>query len=178
MIPIGVAAVRRGTAVKAGKIENLKPFEIDHLHAFVLAMSWADKYLRQYCGDDVSQITAEDHQMRRTLKRYLNIARNSPLRLPIAMYRPGEAKPIRRIEANRVERLADEVHFIRREGSPLLQVADACAYGFGRFFSNGSYGESYLEQILGKDLSKEPGLRMAWEHYSIVFNFDLNFPIY
>jgi Protein of unknown function (DUF3800) len=176
-IPLSYSAVKRGTAAKAFPRDDLKPFEIDHLYAFILSMSLADKYLRQYCGDEMSQIIAEDHPtMKRTLKRHLNIVRTSPLVLQTTIQRPNQERGSPRVESNRVERLTDEVLFMAREGSPLLQVADACAWGMRRYFShNDEYRKTYLDRILGEDYCKrQQAFRQEnWKHHDGTRDFDL-----
>jgi hypothetical protein len=174
-IPVCIGAVRRGTAIARGQVGNLKPFEIDHLYAFILSMSWADKYLRQYCGDEMAQVIAEKHDLEKVLRAGVNEVRKYPLALPTIITGKRDGNSIKRIEQNKVERVVDEVHFAAKADSPILQIADACAYGIRRFFAGESYGESYLEEILGKeycDSSFQKVMPEGWGHYANMRVFD------
>lgn len=54
-----------------------------------------------------------------------------------------------------VERVIDRAHFVAKEDAPLLQIADACAFGFRRYFSGLSYGDDFVRLMLGQSLIAE-----------------------
>lgn len=117
--------------------------------AFALCMASADELVRTYCGQEMVQVIAEDHpDMKRFLRSAVNTLRVQPMVLPVKIFRK-DAAPELITHTYRIERLLDEVHFMDRLGSPLLQIADACAFGFRRFLSQQSYGSSYMEEMLG-----------------------------
>jgi hypothetical protein len=179
-VPLCMGVVRRGKAVSLGQIEDLRPFEIDHLHAFILAMSWADKFLRQYCGDEMAQVIADEHDLKKVLRAHIKRTRQSPLRLHTKVRGMYEQNTTARIEVNTVQRVVEEVHFAESAASPILQIADACAYGIRRFFAKESYGESYLEEILGKEYCDNSLIKTTepWDHFSTMRVFDVGSPIY
>ena len=48
-----------------------------------------------------------------------------------------------------VFRIRDGIHFQAKEESPFLQIADAVAYAFRRYFSGQKDGDVFIEAALG-----------------------------
>ncbi|GEM_PF-4149362 len=48
----------------------------------------------------------------------------------------------------RITRIRNSVHFVDKAEDPLVQVADACAYGFRRFFAKEKFGVEFVRSIL------------------------------
>jgi hypothetical protein len=130
-----------------------------------MCMARADDFLRTYCGNEMGQVIAEDiPEMRRFLRRSLNLLRQRPLILPQMDFANDQLS--QQYDADyRVERIVDEVHFMERYGAPFLQLADACAFGFRRFFAGQRYGDHYIRAIL----SDPAGLPEEWPAYSAMF---------
>ena len=51
----------------------------------------------------------------------------------------------------RVTRIRNSVHFVEKGEDPLVQVADACAYGFRRYFAKEKFGLEFVQAILGDE---------------------------
>jgi hypothetical protein len=49
----------------------------------------------------------------------------------------------------RITRIVDDVHFTPKAAAPMLQVADAVAFGFRRYLSQKEHGHAFAEAILG-----------------------------
>jgi hypothetical protein len=52
-----------------------------------------------------------------------------------------------------ITRVVDTIHYVKKKNGPLLQVADACAYGFKRYFEGLGRGDEMVRAILGGDLA-------------------------
>jgi hypothetical protein len=167
-IPICVGAVRRGAQPRANV--DLTADKQDHALAFVLSMAQADKIIRNRCGIEMAQVIAEDHpEMKRLLRSAVNVLRFQPLTLPNTSFSSNIPKS--QPEPYRVERIVDEVHFMDRHGSPFLQIADACAFGLRRYYSDLTYGDSYMDEILGSGKVQPPHGKAKWaSHHVAYFN--------
>jgi hypothetical protein len=51
-----------------------------------------------------------------------------------------------------IDRIIDTVHFVSKGDAPLLQIADACAFCFRRYFAEQEYGGEWVEAMLGSPL--------------------------
>jgi hypothetical protein len=169
--PICVGAARRG-AYQRAPIGDLTTEQQDHALAFALSMASADKIIRDRCGTEMAQVIAEDHpEMKRMLRSIINILRVQPLTLPNTTFDSNLPGSKKEPEPYRVERIVDEVHFMDRRGSPFLQIADACAFGLRRYFSDLSYGDSYMDDMLGADGVRPPYEKAKWaSHHTVYFN--------
>ncbi len=120
--------------------------KLQHMMAFYMCMHRADVYLRIRAGqNEVATIVAEDvPSMRRFLRMSLELVRDDPTLLEHAID-PKE----------HVSRIIDTVHFAEKSHGPLLQIADACAYGFRRYFSKQKHGNDFVKSILGEPSNME-----------------------
>jgi hypothetical protein len=139
-IPIALGVSYRNTPQIITSYE-IKQEEIHHIMAFVMCVSQADKYMRRYAvANEVATIVAEDlPKMRRLLRSAFHKAKNIPI--------------ITKTSEIRISRIIDTVHFTEKAYAPLLQLADACAYGFRRYFSNQEHGDEFVKAILGKTIN-------------------------
>jgi hypothetical protein len=103
-------------------------------------------------------VVAEDvpPPMRKFLRQCIDGLRVSPLKFPGQTLQHGKEPPQVIDEDYKVERIVDEVHFMERAGAPFLQIADACAYGLRRYFSNLPRGTDYLRAMTFSDPIIEP----------------------
>jgi len=157
-IPIALGMVRR-TAEPWAMPENLSltPAQSHHLAAFVYCISEADRYIRNCAAlNEVATVVAEDIPQN-NLKAVLRIAPHilrTPQVVPPGMLIPTqeerEAGFMRQTGEFRVSRIRHSVHFVDKTDDPLLQLADACAFGFRRFFSDQAMGGDFVSAILGQ----------------------------
>jgi Protein of unknown function (DUF3800) len=128
--------------------------DADHLHAFALAMSMADRSIRRYAGPrEVATVVAENiEEMHSFLQKTLKAFRDNPLNIPPSGLRETvsdrEAGYITQTGEMRITRIRNSVHFVGKTEDPLVQVADACAYGFSRFFKQKEHGVGFARAIL------------------------------
>jgi hypothetical protein len=146
-IPISLAKIRRDADTQEGLASlkvDMSLSQWQHYRAFLECVQVADGYIRKSAQkDEVATVIAEDvPEMRRNLKHVLWVAKN--MFLPFI---PGHVWGI--------ERIRDSIHFADKDGAPLLQIADACAFSFRRFFAEESYGEEFLEAVIGGVLAPE-----------------------
>ena len=129
----------------------------DHLHAFGLCVGVADRGIRSHAHPrEVGTIVAEDvPEMRKFLKVMPRIMRDSPASIPASQMRPTISDLERGYSTQngdfRVTRIRNSVHFVEKADDPLVQVADACAYGFRRFFARQKFGVDFAKAILGTE---------------------------
>jgi hypothetical protein len=118
----------------------------------------ADRHIRKYGEpDEIGTAIAEDlPEMKRSLgefveqfKKVAHVHRPDQMRLSKLNTLPDPVLHITRI--------IDRVHFVEKAGSPILQIADAVAFGLRRYFAGQSEGETFLEAILGGCFA-DPGI--------------------
>lgn len=136
---------------------GLKPHQEDHLIAFSQCVCVADRSIRWYGGaSEVASIVAEDvPEMRRFLRKVPELWRKNPINLLPQNLRQTPAD----LEAGystqsgemRVTRIRNSVHFVEKADDPLVQVADACAYGLRRYFAGEKFGPEFARAILGDE---------------------------
>jgi hypothetical protein len=58
----------------------------------------------------------------------------------------------------RVSRIRMPIHFVEKHEEPLIQIADACAFGFRRFLSEQDHGGDFAQAIIGspQDVKRYP----------------------
>lgn len=181
-----VASIPRfiGGAVCIGKVRRdslvpedapLRREDFQHVMAFWLCVARANKYVRDW-GDptEVATIVAENvPKNRKYLKGILSLPDFQP---PIGFgdviltKKELESGEILQTRAGNIDRIVDTVHFVGKSEAPLVQLADACAFSFRRYLSGQSYGEEFVEAILG-----EPSL--IWDEWqgpssSMTFSFN------
>lgn len=163
-LPLALGVHRRGTdwSDTAWGEMGLSNFHVDHVMAFAMCMGRADMYLRKHTPEhEIATVVAENAD---AIRDYLRGA--------IEVMRPYEVVPayvigVRPTKAEqesgailqdgtqKVTRIIDTVHFVKKDDAPLLQIADACAYGFRRYFEEQTFGREYVRTILGQDLIDE-----------------------
>jgi Protein of unknown function (DUF3800) len=162
-IPIAFAMQRRELQYAKEMYEefSLTLPQWQHIMAFQACVSKADKYIRKHAGArEIGSIVAEDvPEMRRFLKLAPGILRDNPTVLHPDMVTPTpEERRLGYVKQEldfRVTRIRRAVHFVEKQDDPLLQLADAVAFGFRRFFSNQEFGEDFVEKILGSVPNRE-----------------------
>lgn len=117
-----------------------------HARAFKQCVLEADGYLRERCDEgEIGTLIAEDvPEMRRQLRMAFEMAR--------VLYVPPQLLDINGGSMHQgISQIQDGIQFADKNQAPLLQIADACAFCFRRFFSEQSYGNQ-LVQAMGIDL--------------------------
>lgn len=120
-------------------------------------MARANKYIRDWAHpDEIATVVAEDvPDKRRLLKQSLKKAHvNLPMTVEFVIPTKAEinAGGITQTNPGPIDRVIDTAHFVEKNDAPLLQIADACAFSFRRYFANQDGGDVLVRAILGSDL--------------------------
>lgn len=171
-LPISLGMVRRSAETPPDP--ELSHAQLQHKLAFGMCVSSADNYLTDYTPEnEVATVVAEDvTEMRGQLRSIIQKFRKEQIELSSPKHHllTKKEREINRltqapIDFN-IKRIVHAVHFTSKEDDPLLQIADACAFGFRRYFAEQSFGEDFLKAILGGPLVKEdwagPASRMTF----------------
>lgn len=129
--------------------------QFEHLMAFGTCLALADRNIRHHAApNEVATVVAEDlPEMRKFFKVIPKLYRENPLHLKPEHLRETvsdkEAGYSTQRGELRIARIRNSVHFVEKSEDPLVQVADACAYGFRRYFAQQKFGENFARAILG-----------------------------
>jgi hypothetical protein len=139
--------------------DRLKQHELQHVVAFTSAISEANKFIRDRGSPgEIAAVIAEDvHNLRRELRTSLDVGHAilSGDRLLKTKQEEATGREPLASEFGGIDRVIDTIHFVEKDGAPLLQIADACAFSFRRYFSEQKFGDSLIESMLGKHLILE-----------------------
>jgi hypothetical protein len=162
-----VAATPRthGMAIALGRVRRDWKFPIEpamrlhdfqHIMAFKNCIDRANKYIRDWADpEEVATLVAEDvPEKRRFLKAVLKVNVSLPLEESYILATTAEKKTghILQTNAGPIDKIVDTVHFAQKDEAPLLQIADACAFSFRRYFAEQEYGNDLVEEMLGGPL--------------------------
>lgn len=137
---------------------TLTDAQTDHYLAFINCVGVADRSIRRHAGPrEVATIVAEDiPEMRKQLKWGLHWLREQGIHLSPDHLRTTvadeEAGYLVQSGSLQVSRIRKAIHFVEKPDDPMVQVADACAYGFRRYFAGEKFGDDFAQAIMG-DLS-------------------------
>lgn len=139
------------------EIKQIKQEDIHHCIAFSGCMGRANKYVRDW-GDpnEVATVVAEDiPKKRRLLKKTFRTPSDVPLTAENLILTDKDRRNGRIMQTNAgpIDRIIDTIHFVEKSEAPLLQIADACAFSFRRYFAEQDYGEKLIIDILGGSLN-------------------------
>jgi hypothetical protein len=119
-----------------------------HAKVFALCISVADQYLRERTGRFcTARLIAEDVPKRkRALQRALKYVRENPG----SQIRSTDNKEGEILYFPGIYKIRGEPEFCKKRKAPLLQLADACAFGLRRYFGGFGDGEVFATSILGQ----------------------------
>jgi hypothetical protein len=152
-----------------------------HAIAFQECIARADSWIAKYANaNEVATVISEDvpeskHLLRHVAKWLVNPG-YSILDSDINITHPFKETLMTRDEFRnrKVSRIRMPIHFVEKPDEPLLQIADACAFGFRRFLSEQSHGQDFAASVLGsvQDLKNYPikewgGGIFAWRDVDI-----------
>jgi hypothetical protein len=155
---IALATHWRGSVEFDDEVDlGLSQAQYEHLHTFSQCVAIADRNVRRNAGaTEVATIVAEDvPQMRKLLRIVPIVLRRHGFSLPQHLMRvtpdDEEAGYINQSGDMRVTRIRRAVHFVEKADDPLVQLADACAFGFRRYFAQEKFGTEFVRAILGDE---------------------------
>jgi hypothetical protein len=153
-IPIVVSVVfRRFQVPKIAEKKSITLPQFHHYMAFGHCIGRADQYMRDYTPpNEVATVVAEDNtEMRRFLKNVVPFLRENTITIPEGMTNKEDNPRFRETRDCKVERIVDSIHFVGKKEAPLLQIADACAFGIRRCLAEQEMGRQFQLSIFGGD---------------------------
>ena len=146
--------------------------QYEHLLTFANCIAISDRNIRRYAGaTEVATVVAEDvPNMRKFLKHCPRLLRANPMHIGPEYLRQTlsdeEAGFSTQSGELRVTRIRNSVHFVEKSEDPLVQIADACAYGLRRFFANEKFGVEFVRSIFGHErIVRNFAPPCGWECY-------------
>jgi hypothetical protein len=137
--------------------DRLSQAQWDHYIAFKTCLAVADRNIRNRAGPrEIATVVAEDiPEMRQFLKNIPRELREKPITLTKDLVRETvadkEAGYLVQKGDMRVTRIRNSVHFVGKAEDPLVQVADACAYGIRRYFCEQQHGLEFAKAVVGPE---------------------------
>jgi hypothetical protein len=154
-MPIALGMARRGITSEAP--QKLSKAQFEHVIAFQYCVTKADQWMRREADEnEVATVICEDvQQVKEPIKEIVRYIRKNPMRLaPELLHQTAEEKRTgKRLQTGElaITRIIGAIHFESKEDGILLQIADACAFAFRRFFSNQPMGKDFVRSVLGSD---------------------------
>jgi hypothetical protein len=148
-LPICVGFQRRGkqsdpTLLRTPpQLANLKHWEMDHVSAFMECAMEIEDFMKAHTPpNEVCTIKAEQTRLNRFMYKVLKFLQRSAL--------PGANVPV-------IHRIPEPVNWLDKDDSPLLWLADSCAFAFRSFLaeSAGPHTDKFIEAVVGYPLAFE-----------------------
>lgn len=162
-LPIAMGMVRRNAFPPPGKYGRIKGIEgklsppfFQQMIAFSFCVGRADEFMRCFApDDDLLTVVVEDIKKGREFLRHaVDSIRRNPMIITPEMVAPREDQKefphYKNPAPLEITKVIDSVHFVPKKSAPLLQLADARAFGFRRFLAGQEYGKNCVDAILGE----------------------------
>jgi hypothetical protein len=159
-LPLALGICRRGSGDVP--LKKLSAAQLEHVVAFIYFAITADKWMRREADEgEVATVICEDvDHVKEPIKTACRYYRDNPVKLSSDMLieTQQEKRLGKRIQNGEfaITRIVDTVHFVGKRDGPLLQIADACAFAFRRFFHKQAMGEDFVRSVLGRDFHEAP----------------------
>ena len=129
-MPISFGLVSREAVVPPDAMIRNTAAQAHHALALQNCLGEADRWMKHSAkSNEIATVIAEDvPESKRLLKFVARWSTKSP----------GEYQ---------ISRIRMPIHFVTKGEEPLLQIADACAFGIRRYISKYSHGEDFLQAI-------------------------------
>lgn len=178
-ICVGVASRNPDIKPLAEKM-GMRLEDFNHFEAMVMCLRRAGLFMRERCSEDeiAAAIYEDVPEKRSMLAKALAVAQKAYTPIGDHHFRTTKQEiasgKIFQREAFGVDEIKDGLSFATKNDAPLLQLADACAFGIRRFLCNQEYGRDWI-LAMGADwdiddwlgghsgalLSNDPRLRLA-----------------
>lgn len=129
---ISVAKVRRDAPDLPIIEKFFRPHEFHHIVAFWHCLVRANRHIRRvgFPGEFGTAVAEDEPKLRSRLRKTLKAPQPA---LPPEHQRKTKLQEMRgeepvATEEEKIDRIIDTVHFVEKDGAPLLQIADACAF--------------------------------------------------
>ncbi len=153
-IPIAFGIVRRGFSQHIPQ-SKLTDDQAEHFACFAMCIARADKYIRDYANpSEIATAVAEsDGSMDKYLKHASEVFREEPMHLTKdhvnLTIREKAAGYMMQETEFRVSRIRSSLQFVKKDSDKLILLADACAFGLRRYFSEQQFGPDLVTAMLG-----------------------------
>jgi hypothetical protein len=145
-VPICIGIVRRTTPLDP----NTRLSLVDHHHmiAFSICIADADRYImKKGHPNEIGTLVVENIPEReRLLRSSFEMLKKHGRDVSGYQHTHEETMPgsIRHYE---IKRIRDVPHFVQKQDSPLLWIADAAAFSYSRYLSGKSFGDELTQSI-------------------------------
>jgi len=142
-------------ASQLSKLLNITVSDEHHYWAAFFAMSEADRWLRNFGKvNEVGYIVAEQNDLKKEISLALRCLRENPITIPSGgLAATEEEKQLGYVKQDgtlRSTRIRPAIHWVEKADDPLVWLADACAFGLKRYFSDKQFGDDFCRAMLGK----------------------------
>lgn len=156
-LPIALGACLRTTEMPPEllKSRGITLVQAQHGIAFQECVARADSWINKYARhNEVATVIAEDvpesKRLLRRMTKHLLAGYTIPQQdIQLTQPLPHPLLTLDEFRKRKISRIRLPIHFVEKQDEPLLQVADACAFGFRRFLSEQPHGLDFVEAILG-----------------------------
>ena len=158
-LPVVVGMVRKDSSRACPP--DMHKHDFEHAMAFYYCAAAADEYLRKSTPEnEVATLVSEDFpRSKRAVNAAVRLLREHSRRAPISrmLKTHFERKTGVRHQSGEflIQRIVGNPHFEGKAGVPLLQIADACAFAFRRYFAHERHGEELLLMLLRAPLVRD-----------------------
>lgn len=166
-IGICVGKVRRD-AQYPSPVPGITPLQWQHIESLFYCLQAADGWVRDNCApNEIATVVSEDTA---ELKGLIKVVATVLREIRFEHADPTSSIPTKLEKAlgvslhaaeSKVTRIVDCVHLAEKKHAILLQLADACAFSFRRFFAELPRGEELVAAMLGRALEIEDWLGPA-----------------
>jgi hypothetical protein len=156
-LALAIGACRRTTQLPEAMLKDrgITLVQAHHGIAFQECISRADRWINKYARyNEVATVIAEDvPESKRLLRHLAKYLLKTGYNIPkddVRLVHHG--KPMLNVEefrARKVSRIRLPIHFVEKHDEALLQIADACAFGFRRFLPQQSRGQDFANAMFG-----------------------------
>jgi hypothetical protein len=164
-LALAIGACRSDTDMPPEVLNRITSTQAQHAIAFQECIARADSWIDKYAeANEVATVIAEDVPQSKKLLRHVakwlqDVGYGIP-RKDVRLEYPV-SKPLINIDEFRkrkVCRIRLPIHFVDKSDEPLLQIADACAFGFRRFLARQKFGDEFVHTIIGEhqEINKYP----------------------
>lgn len=149
-LPIAIGMVDKKHRIDSTVTCNLREEKMEHLLAYMQCVTSVDRYLKDNIwGDQLGVLIGEDAPgMKRYLKLVHEMLQKSPIKVNSGMVHGysdrGDGYELK------VSNIIDCPHFVEKHDAVMLQLADACAFAFRRYFLDMKNGDELIYSMLGK----------------------------
>lgn len=158
-----ISAAKKENAANLEKLSQIMPADkIEHLLAYRMCVARADRFLRVHTNNaELGVVIVEDSPgMKELLKKVHHALKNDPIVFTPEMLLEGSMN--KEGEVWMITNIVDCPHFVDKTDSVMLQLADAFAFAFRRYFTGLTNGEDLLGSVFSLDYLNDHFNKERW----------------